>query len=131
MVQMAHPYDYASTYRQALQVNWQIDAIMGEDKWLDFRMPFLPDTWVEAAALDFLSASEQLAVNHIRSHSYLALFGLVENIVPFVVDHVRSRLQHATPAELQSALRLRRRSPSTLNCSNALARHSARFGSLM
>ena len=105
MVQMAHPYDYASTYRQALQVNWQIDAIMGEDKWLDFRLPFLPDTWVEAAALDFLSASEQLAVNHIRSHSYLALFGLVEEyIVPFVVDHVRSRLQHAAPAELQALL---------------------------
>jgi hypothetical protein len=105
MVQISHPYDYASAYRQALQVNWQIDDIIGGEKRLDFRIPFLPDAWVGAAALDFLSAAEQLAVNHIRSHSYLVLFGLVEEyIVPFVVEHVRSRLHHAAQAELQALL---------------------------
>ena len=48
MVQIAHPYDYASTYRHALQVNWQIDEIIGGEKRLDFRTPFLPDAWVDA-----------------------------------------------------------------------------------
>jgi hypothetical protein len=105
MVQIAHPYDYASAYRHALQVNWRIDDIIGGDKRLDFRTAFLPDTWVDAAALDFLSAAEQLIVNHIRSHSYLALFGLVEEyIVPFVVGHVQTRLHHAAQAELQALL---------------------------
>ena len=105
MVQIAHPYDYASAYRHALQVNWQINDIIGGEKRLDFRTPFLPNAWVDAAVLDFLSAAEQLTVNHIRSHSYLALFGLVEEyIVPFVVEHVRSRLHHAAQAELQALL---------------------------
>jgi hypothetical protein len=105
MVQISHPYDYASAYRHALQVNWQIDDIIGGEKRLDFRTPFLPDAWVDAAALDCLSAAEQLTVNHIRSHSYLALFGLVEEyIVPFVVAHVQTRLHKAAPAELQALL---------------------------
>lgn len=105
MVQIAHPYDYASTYRHALQVNWQLNDIIGGEKRLDFRTAFLPDAWVDATALDCLSTAEQLTVNHIRSHSYLALFGLVEEyIVPFVVEHVRTRLHRAAQAELQALL---------------------------
>lgn len=105
MIQMHHNYDYGSAYRQALRVNWQIDDIIGGEKQLDFRHPFLPDAWVDATALSFLSDAEQLAVNHIRSHSYLYLFGVVEEyIVPFVVDHVRTRIPHAAQTELQALL---------------------------
>jgi hypothetical protein len=88
-----------------LQVNWQVDDIIGGARTLDFRKPFLPDTWVEAAALGDLSAAEQLTVNHIRSHSYLYLFGFVEEyILPFVVEHVQSRLDKATRAEIRALL---------------------------
>ena len=66
-----HTYDYGATYRQSLQVNWQVDDIIGGEKTLDFRKSFLPEVWVDAGVLDFLSEKEQLAVNHIRSHSYL------------------------------------------------------------
>jgi hypothetical protein len=105
VVQISHPYDYTSAYRQALQVNWQLDDIIGGEKRLDFRRAFLPDAWVDTAALDFLTAAEQLTVNHIRSHSYLALFGLVEEyIVPFVVGHVQTRLPYAAQAELRALL---------------------------
>ena len=66
---------------------------------------FLPEVWVDADALDFLSEKEQLAVNHIRSHSYLYLFGFVEEyIAPFVVDHVQGRIHHAAPEELRALL---------------------------
>lgn len=105
MVQISHPYDYASTYRHALQVNWQLDDIIGGEKRLDFGAAFLPDAWVDATALDGLSAAEQRTVNHIRSHSYLSLFGLVEEyVVPFVVEHVRTRLAYAAQAELRALL---------------------------
>ena len=40
MGQIAHPYDYAVTHRQALQVNWQLKDIIGGEKRLDFRTPF-------------------------------------------------------------------------------------------
>jgi hypothetical protein len=102
---MGHNYTYRSTYQTALRVNWQIDEIIGGAKQLDFRKPFLPDAWVDASALDFLTTTEQRVVNHIRSHSYLYLFGLVEEfIVPFVIDHVRSRLHKAGPDEIQALL---------------------------
>lgn len=105
MIQMHHNYDYGSAYRQALRVNWQIDDIVGGEKQLDFRSPFLPDAWVDATALSFLPDAEQLVVNHIRAHSYLYLFGVVEEyIVPFVVDHVRARLSHAAQIELRALL---------------------------
>jgi hypothetical protein len=100
-----HTYDYGSTYRQSLQVNWQVDDIIGGEKTLDFRKPFLPEVWVGANTLDFLSEKEQLVVNHIRSHSYLYLFGFVEEyIVPFVVEHVQGRIHHAAPEELRALL---------------------------
>ena len=105
MLQIPRSYDYSSTYRQALQVNWKIDDIIGGEKTLDFQKPFLPDTWVDATALDDLSEAEQLTVNHIRSHSYLYLFGFVEEyILPFVVGHVQSRLDKAAQVEIQALL---------------------------
>jgi hypothetical protein len=61
--------------------------------------------WVDAEALDFLSEKERLTVNHIRSHSYLYLFGFVEEyIVPFVVEHVPGRIHKAAPEELRALL---------------------------
>jgi hypothetical protein len=105
MQQIRHSYDYQTTYQQALQVNWQVDDIIGGEKTLDFRKPFLPDVWVETDSLDFLSEKEQLIVNHIRSHSYLYLFGFVEEyIAPYVVEHVRSRIHKAMPEELRALL---------------------------
>jgi hypothetical protein len=105
MTQIRHNYDYGSTHRQALRINWQIEDIIGGDKTLDFQKPFLPETWVDAAAFDFLSGTEQLTVNHIRSHSYLYLFGLVEEyILPFLVDHTRTRIHRARHEEIQALL---------------------------
>jgi hypothetical protein len=104
-MQNQHNYDYRSAYQQALQVNWQVEDIIGGEKTLDFRKPFLPEVWVDADSLDFLSDNEKLTVNHIRSHSYLYLFGFVEEyIVPFVVGHVQSRIHKAAPEELRALL---------------------------
>jgi hypothetical protein len=104
-MKIQHNYDYGTTHRQSLQVNWQVDDIIGGEKTLDFRMSMLPEVWVDANDLDFLSANEKLALNHIRSHSYLYLFGFVEEfIAPFVIDHVRHRLHEAAPLELQALL---------------------------
>jgi hypothetical protein len=105
MVQISHHYDYSTTHQQALRVNWQIDDIIGGEKTLDFEQAFLPETWVEAEALSFLSGADRRTVNHIRSHSYLSLFGFVEEyILPFVVGHVQSRIHKARQDELQALL---------------------------
>jgi hypothetical protein len=105
MIHIPHRYDYSTAHQQALQVNWQIDDIIGGEKTLDFEKPFLPETWVDADALSFLSESERRTVNHIRSHSYLYLFGFVEEyILPFVVGHVQSRIHKARQDELQALL---------------------------
>lgn len=104
-MKIQHNYDYGSTYRQSLQVNWQVDDLIGGEKTLDFRKSFLPEVWVDADALNFLSDQEKLTVNHIRSHSYLYLFGFVEEyIVPFVVQHVQGRVHKAAPEELRALL---------------------------
>src|SRR5919109_2329983 len=104
-MKIQHSYDYGSTYRQSLQVNWQVNDIIGGEKTLNFSKPFLPEVWVEADVLDFLSEKEKLAVNHIRSHSYLYLFGFVEEyIVPFVVRHIERRIHRAAAEELRALL---------------------------
>ena len=105
MVQIPHRYDYRATHQQALRVNWKIDDIIGGEKTLDFNQAFLPDAWVDAAALPFLSETDRQTLNHIRSHSYLYLFGFVEEyILPFVVGHVQSRIHKAQQDEIQALL---------------------------
>lgn len=105
MIQIPHSYDYGTAYQQSLRVNWDIDDIIGGEKTLDFNQDFLPEIWVDADALPFLTASEKRALNHIRSHSYLYLFGFVEEyILPFVVGHVQSRIHHARQDELRALL---------------------------
>src|SRR5207244_9608732 len=91
MRQLSH-YDYGAIYRTALKVNWHIDDVIGGEPTLNFRLRFLPDAWVDAAALDFLSEAEQLVVNHIRAHSYLYFLGFAaEYFLPFVVERGRAR----------------------------------------
>ena len=36
-MKIQHNYDYRSTYQQSLQVNWQVDDIIGGEKTLDFQ----------------------------------------------------------------------------------------------
>jgi hypothetical protein len=72
------------------QVNWRVEDLIGPDKRLDFRRPFLPETLARVEALDFLTPQERITLNQIRGHDYLYIFGLVEEfILPFVLDHAR------------------------------------------
>ncbi len=101
---MLAPYSYRETLQASRRTSWVIEDVLGVDDALDFSKPFLPDALVHAEALGFLSPEERLTLNHIRSHSYLALFGVVEEfILPFVLDHARSRL-NADDEEVRALL---------------------------
>lgn len=100
-------YSYAATLAAAERVHWRIEDLIGDDARLDFTRPFLPEALARVGELSFLSAAEQRTVNQIRSHTYLCLFGLVEEfILPFVLDHARPDLysdDHRVRALLQFA----------------------------
>jgi hypothetical protein len=105
MEQARHAYDYGAIHRTALQVNWNVEDIIGHGRTLDFSLPFLPETWVDADALDFLSEADKLALNHVRAHSYLYFLGFAEEyFLPFVVDHVRARIHKGSQDEIQALL---------------------------
>jgi hypothetical protein len=70
-----------------------VDDIIGGDKHLDFNKPFMPESLAQVKQLSFLTPEEQLTLNQVRGHEYLAMFGLVEEfILPYVVNHARSQL---------------------------------------
>ncbi len=101
------PTEYS--YRAALAASeknpWRVEDIIGGDRRLDFDKPFLPETLAETAPLTFLNAAEKLTLNHIRGHSYLCIFGLVEEfILPFVLDHARPQLQDADDYRVRALL---------------------------
>ena len=53
----------------------------------------MPESLAQVKQLSFLTSYEQLVLNQIRGHEYLAMFGLVEEfILPYVVDHARPQL---------------------------------------
>lgn len=99
------------TYRSVLEANervqWRVEDLIGGERRLDFRKPFLPESLARVADLAFLSEQEKLVMNQIRGHGYLYVFGLVEEfILPFLLDHVRHRLHrddYRTRALLQFA----------------------------
>jgi len=100
-------YSYKDTLAASQKVNWKIEDIIGGDKRLDFSMPFMPESLACVQAMDFLNAKEKRLLNQIRGHAYLAIFGLVEELIlPFVMDHTRPQLDaddYQTRAFLQFA----------------------------
>jgi hypothetical protein len=91
---MYHHYTYEDALTASQRINWHIEDLIGGDKQLDFCKPFMPESLARTKPLGFLGSDERLALNQIRGHGYLYIFGLVEEfILPFVMDHVRERLQ--------------------------------------
>jgi hypothetical protein len=87
---MQHNYSYQSALAASERIGWEIDDIIGGDKKLDFTKPFMPESLAQVKQISFLTPEEQLPLNQIRGHEYLAMFGLVEEfILPYVVDHAR------------------------------------------
>jgi hypothetical protein len=90
---MQHTYSYQSTLAASERIGWKVEDLIGGDKKLDFTKPFMPESLAQVKQLSFLTPEEQLTLNQIRGHEYLAMFGLVEEfILPYVVDHARPQL---------------------------------------
>ena len=97
-------YTFEAALAASEQVNWRVEDLIGSGKHLDFGRPFLPETLARVEPLDFLTPKERLALNQIRGHDYLYIFGLVEEfILPFVLDHVRPVL-HGNDARVRAFL---------------------------
>lgn len=89
----ALPYSFRETLVASQRVSWRIEDIIGGDKQLDFSKPFMPESLVRMRDMYFLTDEERLVLNQIKGHTYLSIFGLVEEfILPFVLDHVRPSL---------------------------------------
>jgi hypothetical protein len=89
----ARGYTYEAALAASEKVNWRVEDLIGGDKTLDFRRPFLPESLARTSGLAFLTPAEKLALNQVRGHGYLCTFGLVEEfILPFVLDHARPQL---------------------------------------
>ena len=90
---MQQQYTYESALAASEGVRWRVEDIIGGAKRLDFAKPFMPESLALVGGLSFLTPAERLALNHVRGHAYLAVFGLVEEfILPFVLDHARGQL---------------------------------------
>jgi hypothetical protein len=90
---MTYAFSFKECLERAERISWRVEDLIGEGKALDFSRPFLPESLARTEPLTFLSADQQRTLNQIRGHAYLAIFGLVEEfILPFVLDHVRTRL---------------------------------------
>jgi len=89
-----HHYTYREVLGASEKINWRVEDIIGGDKTLDLNRPFMPETLARTEPLEFLSSIERLRLNQIRGHGYLALFGLLEEVIlPFVLDHARAQLE--------------------------------------
>jgi hypothetical protein len=87
-------YTFEAALESSCKVQWRVEDLIGPGRQLDFTKPFMPESFARVEPLDFLSSEERLALNQIRGHDYLYIFGLVEEfILPFVLDHARPILR--------------------------------------
>jgi hypothetical protein len=104
---MTHGYTYQDVLVASQRIDWRVEDLIGGERRLDFSKPFMPEALARVEALNFLTPHEQMVLNQVRGHSYLSLFGLVEEfILPFVLDHARPQLNsddYRTRALLQFA----------------------------
>jgi hypothetical protein len=91
-------YDYAAILGAAERSNWRVEDVIGGERRLDFGRRFLPESLARVEPLTFLLERDRLALNQIRGHGYLYMFGLVEEfILPFVLDQARPQLHGDSP----------------------------------
>jgi hypothetical protein len=87
---MTYQYSFKDCLARAERITWRVEDLIGGDKTLDFSRPFMPESFARTAELGFLSNEEKRTLNQIRGHTYLAMFGLIEEfILPFVLDHAQ------------------------------------------
>jgi hypothetical protein len=85
---------FEETLKNSQRVNWTLDEVLPPGSRFDYTRRFLPESFARVDAIDFLTPDERRLLNQIRGHTYLRLFGLVEEfILPFVLDHARAELQ--------------------------------------
>src|SRR4026207_895442 len=90
---MLDRYTYQSVLAASEMIHWRIEDIIGGEKKLDFRKPFMPESLARVEPLTFLNSDEKRILNQIRGNAYLSIFGLVEEfILPFVLDQARPQL---------------------------------------
>jgi hypothetical protein len=90
---MQHNYSYQDALEASERIHWRVEDIIGGEKRLNFKKPFMPESLARCAGLGFLADEEKRILNQIRANEYLAMFGLVEEfILPYAVDHARKQL---------------------------------------
>lgn len=90
---MYHEFSFPDVLSISTRSAWQIEDVLPKGAKLDFGRNFLPDSLARTGCAAGLTPDERRLLNHIRGHEYLSIFGLVEEfILPFVLDHARSRL---------------------------------------
>ncbi|MBP6014487.1 MAG: hypothetical protein KBA31_19820 [Alphaproteobacteria bacterium] len=87
---MTYQYSFKDVLSRSERITWRVEDLIGGDKTLDFSKPFMPEGLARVEPLMFLSVPEKRLLNQIRGHTYLTMFGIIEEfIVPFVLDHAR------------------------------------------
>lgn len=89
---MREAYSYKAVLAASERVCFRLDDVLPAGSELDFERPFLPEALAHSRHPQ-LDAREQLLFNQIYAHTYLCMFGLVEEfILPFVLDHAKRAL---------------------------------------
>jgi len=96
--------DYASILAASEKVAWTVDAIF-RDQRFDASKPMVPASWVRTQDLDFLTAQEQLTLNHCRAFSYVHLLSNYEEFIPIHVNGCVQQAWHDDRAHLRALLR--------------------------
>jgi hypothetical protein len=96
--------EYAAIVAASEQVAWTVGAIF-RDRRFDASKPIVPASWVRTQALEFLTAQDQLTLNHCRAFSYAHLNGNYEEFIPLHLTGIIQQDWHDDRAHLRALLR--------------------------
>jgi hypothetical protein len=96
--------DYPSIIGASERIAWTVDSVF-DGRGFDSSRSIVPSSWVGADQLGFLSARDQLELNHCRAFSYVHLLGNFEEFAPVHLADVVQQNRHADRAQLRALMR--------------------------
>lgn len=86
------------------RVAWTVNSVLG-DRCFDTSRPFVPETWLRLADIDFLDQRQWLLLNHIRAFSYIHMLGNYEELIVRHMTTLAGSLSLDDPAQARALFR--------------------------
>lgn len=101
---MPADFNYEAIVATSERVAWTVHGVL-DGRRFDTARPFVPETWMRLADIDFLDEQQSLLLNQIRAFSYIHMLGNFEELIVRHMTTLATGLSLDDPAQARALFR--------------------------